>query len=248
MSTAIKIRCVGTGDAFGSGGRLNSCFHVTTGGKQLLLDCGCSSLIGLQRCGLSPAAIDTVIVSHLHGDHFGGIPFLILEAKYVSGRQRPLTLMGPAGLRLRVEAACEALYPGVLEDKLNFPVIYQELNPEQTIEQGSVSITCDRVKHGKSPDVFAIRLQSAGKSLCYSGDTEWTDTLLPLAADADLLIVECCAYQQQVPSHLDYQTLLAQRKNLTCKRLVLTHMGPEMLAKIETLELETVNDGDLILL
>lgn len=248
MNSGIKINCVGTGDAFGSGGRLNSCFHVSTANEQLLLDCGCSSLIGLQRCQLDPAGIDTVIISHLHGDHFGGIPFLILEAKFVSCRKRPLTVIGPFDLQQRVETALDALYPGVLEDDLSFPIIYRQLDPDQPLRQGTFNISCVRVKHGKSPDVFAIRLEVAGKKICYTGDTEWTDKLFELEQGSDLLIAECFAYQQKIPSHLDYQTLLRHRKKLTCKRLVLTHMGPEMLTKTNDLELETANDGDLIFL
>ncbi|MDX2494149.1 MAG: MBL fold metallo-hydrolase, partial [Desulfuromusa sp.] len=98
VNTLATLRCIGTGDAFGSGGRLNSCFHLAAAGEQLLLDCGCSSLIGMQRCGVIPSEIDTVIISHLHGDHFGGIPYLLLEGKYISQRIRPLTLVGPPGL------------------------------------------------------------------------------------------------------------------------------------------------------
>ena len=246
MSKSLAIRCVGTGDAFGSGGRLNSCFHLAAGGEQLLLDCGCSTLIGLQRCGLDPAEIDTVVVSHLHGDHFGGIPFLLLEAKYVSRRQRPLTLIGPAGLQQQVEAALEALYPGVLDDGLEFPLVYRQLATTETLRQGRFAIACCQVKHGSSPEVYALQLKVAGKTISYSGDTEWTEALVDLADGCDLLIAECVAFQQPVPSHLDYQTLLQQRERLNCRRLVLTHLGPEMLARLEQLELEVVSDGDLI--
>lgn len=246
MSTKVSLRCVGTGDAFGSGGRLNSCFHLAAEGEQLLLDCGCSSLIGLQRCGIDPADIDTVVISHLHGDHFGGLPFLLLEAKFVSQRQRPLTLIGPPGLQQQVAAALEALYPGTLNDGLDFPVIYHQLVPSELIPQGSFSIASCQVKHGSSPHVYAVRVQIAGKNICYTGDTEWTDKLIGLADGCDLMIAECFAYAQPIPSHLDYQTLLQQRENLNCKKLVLTHLGPEMLARKAELALDIVSDGELI--
>lgn len=111
MAIEMKIHCVGTGDAFGSGGRLNTCFHLQLENEQLLLDCGCSSLIGMQRCGIEPAAIDTVVISHLHGDHFGGLPFLLLEAKYVSRRQRPLTLIGPPAWNNGSKPRCTFFIP-----------------------------------------------------------------------------------------------------------------------------------------
>ena len=244
--TPVSICCIGTGDAFGSGGRLNSCFHLNCPDGQILLDCGCSSLIGMQRTGVIPAEIDTVVISHLHGDHFGGIPYLLLEGKYASQRTRPLTLIGPTGLQHRVEAATEALYPGILGQKFTFPVEYHVLNPKKILQINSLKIECFRVKHGTSKHVYGLRLGVAGKIISYTGDTEWTDTLMPLAKGSDLLISECFAYDQPVPSHLDYLTLLQKRKQLDCRKLVLTHMGPEMLARLDQLELETVNDGDVL--
>ncbi len=245
---AVSLCCVGTGDAFGSGGRLNSCFHLSYPTGQLLLDCGCSSLIGLQRCGIVSAEIDTVVVSHLHGDHFGGIPYLLLEGKYLSLRTRPLTLIGPPGLQQRVEAAAEALYPGVLSKALNFPVEYRLLDPKKQLRAGSAKIGCFQVKHGNTPYAYGLRIEVAGKVISYTGDTEWTDNLLPLAQDSDILVAECFAYDQPTPAHLDYLTLLQKREQLNCQRLLLTHMGPAMLARIAQLELETLDDGEIITL
>ncbi|WP_303720864.1 MBL fold metallo-hydrolase [Malonomonas rubra] len=246
MRDKVVLRCVGTGDAFGSGGRLNSCYHLSVGGEQILLDCGCSSLIGLQKYQLSAAAIDTIIVSHLHGDHFGGIPFLLLEAKYVSLREKPLTLIGPPGLQQQVDTALEALYPGTIGDGLVVPLIYRELDPSQPLQQGLFTIQCCKVKHGSSPNAYALRVEAGGKSICYTGDTEWTENLIPLADGSDLLLAECFSYQQQVPSHLDYKTLRQQQKSLNSKKLVLTHLGPEILQHLPELELPIVSDGDLI--
>lgn len=243
---SVSLHCVGTGDAFGSGGRLNSCFHLAALDKQMLIDCGCSTLIGLQRCNLIPSEIDTVVVGHLHGDHFGGIPYLFLEGKYVSHRKKPLVLVGPPKLKQQVEAAIEALYPGVFKKDIGFPVEYQILNPEKPLKLNSMKIECWPVKHGRCKDAYGLRIEVSGKVISYTGDTEWTDNLIPLAQKSDLLIAECFAYDKPVPAHLDYLTLLKQREKLNCKRLVLTHMGPEMLARLDQLEIDVVNDGDLI--
>jgi ribonuclease BN (tRNA processing enzyme) len=246
VHTSVSLCCVGTGDAFGSGGRLNSCLHLSSKAGQILLDCGCSSLIGMQRCGVIPAEIDTVVISHLHGDHFGGIPYLLLEGKYASQRTRPLTLIGPSGLQQRVETVAEALYPGMVEKKSSFPVEYQLLDPKKSLQINSHQVECFQVKHGSSKHAYGLRVEVAGKIISYTGDTEWTDNLIPLAQGSDLLIAECFAYDQPVPSHLDYRTLLKQQSRLGCRKLTLTHMGPEMLSRLEQLELDTVNDGDKI--
>jgi len=246
MSSQVRLTCVGTGDAFGSGGRLNSCYHLAAAGQQVLLDCGCSSLIGLHRFRLDPVDVDAVIISHLHGDHFGGLPFLFLEGKFVSQRQRPLTLIGPPGLEKQVELALEALYPGAIGKGVDFPLQYLTLDPETPIYIGQMKICCCRVVHGSSAQVYALRIEVAGKSLCYTGDTEWTDNLPELVAGADLLIAECFAYDEPIPSHLDYQTLNQRYDELGCRRMVLTHLGPEMLARQAEVAFEILHDGDLL--
>ncbi len=243
---SVQLRCVGTGDAFGSGGRLHSCYHLQTDKMQLLLDCGCSSIAGLHGCGIKPDEIDLIVVSHLHGDHFGGIPFLFLEAKYVSRRSRPLTLVGPPGLQQQIEATLESLYPGAIGKGVDFPVHYRQLEPETGLQFGDLKLTCRPVVHGSSPHVFGLRVEIAERVISYSGDTEWTDELLELAAGSDLFIAECFSYGPETPSHLDYQTLLKKRQLLDCRRLVLTHLGEALLERLEELELEVLKDGDLL--
>ena len=243
MTGSLTLTCVGTGDAFGTGGKLNSCYHLATGQQQILLDCGCSSLIGLQRCGLYPADVDAVVISHLHGDHFGGLPFFFLEAKYVSLRRRPLTLIGPPGLQQQVEITLEALYPGAIGKGVDFPLQYTVLDPEQAIQYGTLTVRCCRVKHGSSSDAYALRIDVGKKSLCYTGDTEWTDNLPQLTAGSDLLIAECFAFAEPIPSHLDYQTLNQRYADLKCRRLVLTHLGPEMLERQAEVSFDVLQDG-----
>ena len=90
--TPVRVRVLGSGDAFGSGGRYQTCFAIEAPSATFLLDCGASSLIAMKRFGVSPSAIETILVTHLHGDHFGGILFFILDAQFVSKRRTPLTV------------------------------------------------------------------------------------------------------------------------------------------------------------
>ena len=241
----VKLTCVGTGDAFGSGGRLNSCYHLKTTKQQILIDCGSSSLIGLERYAINSEEIDTVLVSHLHGDHFGGIPYLFLEGKYRSRRTRPLTLVGPVGLEKRVETVANALYPGLSAKNLDFPVNYQQLKAGEVCWDQDLKVIPQLVKHGGGKSAYGFRLELAGKVISYSGDTEWTDSLISLAQGSDLLIVECFSYDQTVPGHLNYLSLLKESPRFNCRQMVLTHLGPDMLRHHNSLELEWVQDGDV---
>ena len=101
----MKLQFLGSGDAFGSGGRFNTCFHLERKAHgNVLIDCGASSMVAIRKWGVDPNAISTVLVSHLHGDHFGGLPFLLLDAHHLSKRDRPLFLWGPAGMPARLVA------------------------------------------------------------------------------------------------------------------------------------------------
>ncbi|MGB6948635.1 MAG: MBL fold metallo-hydrolase, partial [Methyloceanibacter sp.] len=97
----MQLTVIGCGDAFGAGGQLQTSFQVRSDGSTFLIDCGATTLIGMHRLGLAPNDIDMVCVSHLHGDHFGGLPWLLIDAQYVSKRTRPLIVTGPRGIEAR---------------------------------------------------------------------------------------------------------------------------------------------------
>ncbi|MBW6508113.1 MAG: MBL fold metallo-hydrolase [Desulfuromonadales bacterium] len=239
----LIVTCVGSGDAFHSGGRLHSCYHLTWGEAQFLLDCGASSPAGFMRCGIHADQLDVVIVSHLHGDHFGGIPYLLLAGKYLHRRTRPLLCIGPEGLQQRVEQVFNALYPGVLADGLGFAVTYRVLDSAAAVAVQGARISCVPVVHGGGAQAFGIRVEIGGRSVSYSGDTEWTEQLPLLAQGSDLFVCECFSYDQPTPGHLDYVTLLREKERFSTQRLVLSHLGPQLLERADQLELELLYDG-----
>ncbi|MGH6753925.1 MAG: MBL fold metallo-hydrolase, partial [Bradyrhizobium sp.] len=74
----MQLQFIGCGDALGSGGRANTCFHVTGDSVNFLIDCGASSLPALKRLDVVSDSIDLILITHFHGDHFGGLPFFLL--------------------------------------------------------------------------------------------------------------------------------------------------------------------------
>lgn len=242
----VSVKFLGSGDAFGSGGRFQTCIHLCSEGPdptRLLIDCGASSLVAMKRLGVETSSIDAILLSHLHGDHFGGLPFFILESHYVSGREKPLVVAGPPGLETRIRSAMEVLYPGSSETPRRFDLEFVELEDGTSTGIGVITVTPYEVEHPSGALAYALQVSLEDKVLAFSGDSGWTDALVQVAAGADLFICECNFFEKGGSYHLDYQTLIDRQSELKCRRLVLTHMGEEMLRRIESLDVEGAADG-----
>ena len=245
----MQLTVVGCGDAFGAGSRLQTSFFVKSETSTFLIDCGATTLVGLNRLGLSPCDIDTVFLSHLHGDHFAGLPWLLIHAKYVGCRTRPLVIAGPKGVEGRFLTLTEALYPGTLNGELNFELVFLEYTPQSELEVNGVTVTPFEVHHPSNAPPYALRFDIDGKVVSFTGDTGWVDVLTVVARDADLFISECFQYDVTMPMHLDYKTIDANYDRLHAKRVLLTHMGEEMLAardKVDRTRFELSEDGLVI--
>jgi ribonuclease BN (tRNA processing enzyme) len=242
----MQLRFVGCGDAFGSGGRYNTCFHVTSARVNFLIDCGASSLPALKRLDIARADIDLVLITHFHGDHFAGLPFLLLDAQF-GRRTRPLVIAGPQGIETRLTQVMEALFENSSRTRQHFDLSVVALEPLVTRRFGEVDVTPFAVVHGESGGPFlAYRVEAEGRVIAYSADTEWTETLVPLARDADLFIAEAYYYDKVVKNHLSLKTLEAHLPEIRPKRLVLTHMSDDMLGRLDTLAYTAASDGMIV--
>jgi ribonuclease BN (tRNA processing enzyme) len=227
----MKLTIAGSGDAFGSGGRLNTRFFLETAKATLLIDCGASALPALKGLNLDPNRIDGIVLSHLHGDHFGGVPFLLLDAQFLSRRDRPLLIAGPPGTRARLDALMEAVFPKSTGSKWKFAWEVLEIPVGVETDVLGHSVLTAEVIHQSGAPSTALRLDDGVKVFAYSGDTEWTVALLPIARDADLFVCECYAYSGKLTGHMVWEILKARIGDLRARQVMITHMGPGMLAK-----------------
>ena len=166
----VEIRFVGSGDAFGSGGRFQTCIGVRSSDDFFLIDCGASSLVAMRQQKLEPRDVSKIFITHLHGDHFSGAPS------------------------------------------------------------------------------YSLRVEIDSKTFVYSGDTQWTDTLIEASAGADLFACECYVFDEDVPLHNSYAKIMANRSRMTCKRIIVTHMNEDMLSRVPDIELGAAEDGMVVLL
>ena len=243
----MSVTFAGSGDAFGSGGRLQACIVVQADEQPpILLDCGATSLVALKRQGIDPNLVATVLVSHLHVDHYGGIPQLILDGQF-NRRVAPLTIAGPVGTADRLTAALEVMFPGSSTVRRRFDIDVIEMRPDGEFGVQDVVAHAVEVDHGMpSNTALALRVGVGGKTISYTGDTAWTDVLLELAADSDLFITESYYWDKAVPYHLRHADLVAHRGQLTSRHIILTHMSADMLAHADDSAFDLAYDGRVV--
>lgn len=243
----LKLICIGTGDAFGSGGRLQPCFIVQgtpdstglAGGVSIALDFGLSSLIGLRAQDIEPNSIDTIVLSHLHGDHCGGVPFLLMDAMLGSRRTSPLTVIGPEGTENHINKLQEDLFPGSHVMVPKFDLSYHELQPMDEITFKNFSISAIAARHTVATKPLTVKLVIGKKIVAYTGDGEVTDELVDFVEASDLLITECYFYDKHVKWHANYPDI----KRLSAKKKVLTHMHSSMLSMVDKIPEVCAYDG-----
>jgi ribonuclease BN (tRNA processing enzyme) len=226
----MKLTVIGSSDAFGSGGRLQTCFHVAHNDGEFLIDCGATSLIGLARQGIDPNGIKKIFVTHLHGDHFSGLVWWLIHAIHVTRRTGPLTVVGPEGIEQRFLTTAEALFPDSTKTPRRFDLRFVTYRERVPLEVDGVSVKPFEVSHPSGAPPYALRFEVDGRTLAFSGDTEWTESLIPAATGADLFICECSAFEKDARFHLNWRTVEKNLDRLGARRYLLTHMGPEMLA------------------
>jgi len=213
---------------------------------RFLLDCGPTALMALKREGLTSADIDTILISHLHGDHFGGIPFLLLECVFETPRKGPLTVIGPPHTRSRVADLYRALYRELSARELPFEYRCIEVLPGERKQIDGIDLLPFRVPHQENAISLGWRVEIDGKIILYSGDTGWTEDLVEHSQGADLFICECSYFDTRVGFHIDYPRLAENHHRFGCRRLLLTHIGREVHAHHKEIELQIAQDGMVV--
>lgn len=247
-----RVTLLGTGNAFNTDGRLSQALFVEPHrGSPFLVDVGPTALAGMANCHVSPEPIDRVFITHLHGDHIAGWPFLVIDFLYVQKRQRPLHVYGPSGTRETLTKLIDICYGELFTpDRASFTVHYHELDVEErrTIEVDhdvGDGLTVDTLPMDHHPTSIGYCFHFSSKHrLGVSGDTCWCSGLQKLAASSTVLVTECTMVEKEAPGHLSVAELVARRVELDAPSVVVVHLCDAVAAALSRARLEGVIVGE----
>jgi len=223
---------LGSGAALPTGARHCSAQVVNINGYKLLLDCAEGTQDGIRRCHLKLQSIGTILISHLHGDHFFGLPGL-LSTMHLCGRTESVTVVAPKGAKEVIETVFT-----LTGNHVGFPVDFREMDftagQHRVFECPRCTVDAFPIVHSVPTYGFRITEEPRGsnppRSYVYCCDTVFTRDILEYIENADLLCLECTFANE-------LEDLARERQHLTAgqagrlallsgaRQLLLTHIS-----------------------
>jgi ribonuclease BN (tRNA processing enzyme) len=217
---------LGSGNAFTSGGRYWSSFLLN---GRYLFDAPPTIVPHLKRLSLPLSGIRVIFISHFHGDHFLGLPFLLLDYLHMTRRREDLYIVGPPGVDKIIESAAELAFPNLSRADSGYRRRYMEVDAsrEQTVDD--LRFQAFPMKHGgEELESFGYRVRLDDKVVAYTGDAEFSEGLFALAEGADVLVMDCNYSEGKGPYHVSFAQVPEIRRRLPLSTtIILTHMEAE---------------------
>src|SRR3990170_781935 len=205
----LELTFLGSGNAFASGGRYWSSFLVN---RKYLFDAPPTLLPHLKQLGISLTDLEVVFISHHHGDHFMGLPFLMLEYVYMTKRTDDLFIVGPPGVEDWMEYFATLCYPELHAKDAGYRRRYVDARPGEEQRAGSATFRAVPMNHVKeSMEAFGYRARIDGKTVAYTGDTMFCEEIFELAEGADVLVVDATYSEGGGPEHMGLDDIRVTR-------------------------------------
>jgi ribonuclease BN (tRNA processing enzyme) len=223
----LELSFLGSANAFTPGGRYWSGF-VANG--RYVFEAPPTLLPHLKHLRVSLADIQAVFISHFHGDHFLGLPFLFLEYVYLTPRRDDLFIVGPPGIEAKSESLTDLAYTSLSHSDAGYRRVYVEAQPGGEGSLAGVRFQAQPMRHagGRQLCCFGYKLRLGDKTVAYTGDTEMCDEIFLLAEGADVLVLDCSYSEGEGPEHLGLPGALEVRKRVSPRTtIILTHLDDD---------------------
>ena len=243
----MKLTILGSGTVVPSGSRNSAGYFVELPGARIMMDCGAGTVHALARFGLPWERMTHLFISHFHVDHIGELASLLSAFRYgmKTDRSEPFTLIGPLGLDRVIDGLKTAFGSRLFEPR--FPVSVRMVTPGERLEPGSDS-TLSVAKTPHTQESLAVRIESRGRALCYTGDTDYSEQLAGFLSKADVLISECSLREpREGVRHLSVRQAARLAAKAEVAKLIVTHFYFEVDETELKAELEREYSGEVII-
>jgi ribonuclease BN (tRNA processing enzyme) len=221
----LNFTFIGTGNAFAPNG---SCYNGFLVGSRYLFEAPPTAVMAMNKLGVDINELDTIGISHHHGDHFLGLPFVLLHWKFL-GRTKPVRIVGPPGTRSLAEDIGTRVYPGLLD--IDYEIEWVEARPGEKVKAGALHLEPVEVKHDLRLDwTLGYACELDGRRFAYTGDSAYCEGVEDLARDVDVLVSECASLDETIEVHMNLRDDIPRVRALMRpdSHLILTHLGPNI--------------------
>ena len=227
----MRLTVVGSSDAFNSAGRSHSCYLIEGHDfGPIMIDFGASALMALRRAGREPTEIKGWAITHVHGDHLSGFPFLLIDGMFNQRRDDPLDVVGPVRAREKIDEYLATSYAEIVPLPRRYELNVVEIAPGEEAKLAGATIRGFPASHMTLPDrPLSIRVIAPdGRYATFSGDTEMNDALLEAASGAEIFVAECTGIQPPIGRHCSWVEWAEVLPSLRAKRVLFSHLNEEV--------------------
>lgn len=222
-----ELFILGSGNAFNINARGHTAFLLD---QKILIDCGPTILLKTQEFRIDLSSLKYILITHYHGDHFAGIPFLLIYFKYILHRKEKLTIMGPEGLNIHFNKIMEVTYPNM---EFDFEIEFIELNKNDEIFCNPYIIKSYPITHKE--ESIGYRIVDNKHSFAFTGDTILNEEVFILMDAVDIGIIELSLWDNpnQEISHVSLQELISLRDKINVKHLFFNHITDSLAEEVK---------------